>query len=418
MAGISPILGFLGARDRAKADASQASFQNALATRQVSDQESQAKADEAYRQQELAFQQQQIAAQNQAAGRGPDGQLLPPLAIPKSLSQIIPNNHGVLPDFGTQQQAKVEHFQNMAALAIQQGRRDLADFYQGQARDAALNANSLANAGYTSGIRTALGQSQIDVNQQRAELLKAQTNAAWDLPQRQRDIATGHDAAATQRARLAIQSRQEIAQYSGAVREWVTTVAMQRYLQNGDAQRATQMAIAELNDRTRVYLQKTNPKSVLLDPNSSVDASDPTLQPPQPGAPVFNYNVTLPSFPSFPGGGSGAPSATTPQTGGAQQPVPAASDPTITKYVSFAKQALAAKKTPHDIRATLNQLVARGEITQQQAQTIEQQVGAQPLQPLPLGGMRGVLAPLPVPKGTPLAPLAVPTGGSSATSPF
>jgi len=276
-----------------------------------------------------------------------------------------------------QAQATIAHFQDLASFYATRSPA-AAQFYQQQARDAALNVGTLATAAYTSGART--------------DLAEAQTKNIASLDARARDIAKGHDAASVQRATAEASSRMELARYNGAERQALARLTGAYHLQGISWEAASRQAIDEYNQgmsnyRSAQFEQQFNPAATL---------------PPQPiyQPPVFNINV--------PGAGGGGPAfpgsnpAPNPPGGGAGGGL----SPQAQNVLTGAQAALKRGASLHDVLDALQKNAGPAGLTAQDVQAVRAALSGG-LKPLPVGGMRGALAPV-RPTG----------GGSTAIDPF
>ena len=365
---------YLGARGQAR----QQSYENSLEQQRL-------KQESDYNQAELGLQRDEAAqnkmaaqAKMRAGGFDPATGQYSPLAIPKALQQVIPGNKGHAPATNSPEywSALAAHETQLAQTYRAAGRTDEADSHAANARDAALNATSLANSTFTAGAKTQETLSQSD-------LARARASAERDLPARAREIARGHDQASLQRAaaqaqaawnraELSATTRESVAQYQGTTRYAVAQLAGAYMLTGKNAEDATRAAIADFQQKEMNYRQATRPVSGLdVLPPGYANAQEPTLQSP---AVVNNYI-------GGPGGGlpelqplQPAPwmkQGNTGIRGGGTKPQQLDASTVLKNAYSHLK----AGSSPHAIREALQDYVTRGVLDGATAQQIETQLG-------------------------------------------
>jgi hypothetical protein len=356
-----------------------------------------------------------LAARN--SGLDPNTlQPIPLAPLPASVTQILPHNRGFGDVAGSKTgevspETTTAHYRDVASQYMQQYARtgninakNAADFYQKMADQTALQTSRFGSA--------ALSTARVGTEAAHAEYYRAAAVAARDLPARARAIAAGHDKAAWDRATAQINSHQLIAQYSGQTRMWVAQLAGAYMVAGRKEDEAARMAVAELNDKTRIYLQRTNPRSTLLDPNAAAGAQDPTLAPlTVPGSTTTNNYYGTGGAPGFPGAqppldtGAKPGSNVRPLVVPPKPPVPKAGKLTVPAAVAIGRAQLAAGSKPAQIHQYLQEAVSAGALSPADAQEVERQLDMQP------GGLfsQGVsLAPPPIQRA----------GGSQAAVPF
>jgi hypothetical protein len=409
-------LGGAGAALKGFTNAQQTAYQNALQDRYAKMQQQQNEAqaardaaEQAYRDAESKRLEQQQTAQNHALGLDADGKPLPPPVLPPALSQVIPNQKsfkpGTIPKVGSPEYAayRAEQLRSLAIWAANNGRPDLAKTYSDQATGASYDAQRIGSAA-VSRAKVPEIYSQRDYNEARAAAEK-------DLPARAREIAKGHDQASLDRAAQQVNSREwiaklndgtrrDLAQYNAQARFAIAQLAGAYHLTGVDEQTATQRAIADYKGGVQRYLQSVRPYSGL----DVVPGGDGTQMPAGVASPGGGTTVNV-NMPPFPGavpnnGGLQPPGANAGGGGGAG---PTAQN--AAKVLADARAAMGQGASPHAIRARLNEMMQRNEITGYQRDQIVRQLGimqqATPVAPPPVKTPGGI-APL-VP-GSPVIP--------------
>jgi hypothetical protein len=358
-------------------------------------------------QQQAAYDQAQIAAeQARTRDERTQNQLDPatgqfrPYIPPRPLTQVFPNNHGKAPAQGSPEyaQAHVALLYSQANDAERGGYPVTAANLRAQARDEALNTNTLANAAFTSGAKTANTLAD-------AGLANARAKAAATAQQTALQIAGMNNQGRLAIAGAQIQGRFAVANLNDATRvnvanldvagrQAVTNLAGAYHLKGLSDEDAWREALAKYNDAMRVYGKdvQTNP-----------DAPIPQFQEPAPSGQPITINVggvpqlvpggngvvTLPSpldgkLPATlpPPGKLIAPGVTQPVAGaslatGAPGPSAAPTQANVKRFTDLALNQLHLGRSLSEVQHGIAKLVQRGTISQALANRVLQALKTQ-----------------------------------------
>ncbi|GAC1496075.1 MAG: hypothetical protein NVS1B2_15730 [Vulcanimicrobiaceae bacterium] len=245
-----------------------------------------------------------------ANGLDVNGNPLPPLAIPKSMQQVVPNNGGYAQPGDPRlkvpaDEMLIRHYNQLQAEAIKQNRPDLADQYKALAGAIGGGAKTIggvgvdqARVGYygsqgdVNAARVQLYGTQGDVNRARVGLIHSQASLADAHAEAARtaqataiEIASGHDKSALVRAATEVQGRVQVAGMTNDGKIAVTKLAAAYRVAGKSVDEAAKIAKSVYENRYRKYLQDTNAKNEILNPGAGAAAVEPTYGTAPPPAP-------------------------------------------------------------------------------------------------------------------------------------